>query len=1810
MPSDDEGPNFGYAYGTGASTWNPALRPESEKLVNGDHAVRPVKKKKSVSFEAGSKPPHEPSTFVTDDAQTLSAEPPSDDDFFDRYGSPDEVPTPITNLSNLMNESEGHVEPIETGTSVEESGPVQHQHSLEQPAADGKPGSGPEVEQSGVSLPLQSMQPGDSMEDGDADDVPSTVPDEVHPADPRDLNAAEDQQPLPSEEEKVPEVDHDVSANPSNHYEHQGEATLLEEAVDESAKEPLVDDMEPPPTSNWDDTDTNFSIGQELGNDAQPEVTHALPETQDEALAQPDVDNSGFDWGAPGAEELNGTEENDAFAGLGLTPAVEAGEPLLGESQQEKEAEDVDAAWADAFGDDDFLSDPVNESVDPSAFFDDGAGFLDEGDATTASAPTLDTTHLAQPGNRYAPPSASSTYSQSQQPYSSSRASASPFSPSPAFSPYQQQVPTRPSLNSSAQSFVAKSKGGYSSPYDLPEDIGKSRRRPVTRTVTSPLTQAPAPPPRSSSMSGVQSAVQPPSASNLSSTSLSPPTSSQSMQPPKTGFGATVVLSSKTSKSAGEFFAELPVVPKVRSATPSASGRYTPQQSAPSNVPPPPPSVPGSRSGPPTLPKNDTQTPPASQFQRPAPLEMFPDLPAEPARRDSLPIPQASARYSPAPGSVPAVNSRYSPAPPPPQSQGPRYSPVPPMQSGGSAHARYASEPRSQPQPFAPRTSSPLAQHTTPGEQDQPRPILGSAVSLPSVPHSRSSFDSGLPGLSQVREVEESHSAPPYAPANTSTPPPPRSGPPSAVTSPQKRTQNHYAPPSASLGAPSSFTPPQRSLSQSPSATLKAPRHAMTTSERPSSAHAVPTTSTLANFPAALPRRRGFTIEHDFIVPQDERANDQLERYKGSPVLSWGAGGNIVTMFPKQIPRYGSGSSAPMIKALPGEVKLQSIKTIFPLEESMAKFPGPLRSKGKKKEVVAWLQSVAESKDQDLNSLPMGDLDRARLTERVLLWKIMALLVEHDGKLEGVPAVEQAVSKVLVPEQVEQAGNAGSFTIAADLAHTTGVSAGAQSEPVDPSAVRELRSLLSQGKRQEAVWHAADKRLWAHAFLISSTFDKSLWKQVIHEFVRKEVKKLGDDTQSLAALYEVFAGNYEECADELVPASARAGFQMVSAADGQSSTRDIHKGLDRWRETLALILSNRSEGDVQSMASLGRLLASYGRTDAAHVCFLFARIVTNVSGVDDPNATVVLFGADHVNRRAEIGRDLESILLTEVYEFASTLSSQPTQAALPHLQAYKLTHAQILAEYGFKTEAQAYCDAIAASMKATTKVSNYYHPTLLGQLDDLAKRLSQAPADSSTVFSKPNINKVSGTLGRMFSNFVAGEDSDAGSNVSGPGADEAGPFGRLSGNTPTISPSASTTNLYGAMAGVPPTSSSKYVPQHQYTPRSSMEQSQSAYPAAPGSQYGASPHQPSVLSNPYAPSTYSPPGSQGSYAPNGLYATSQKPSYGAGPYQSTAPQDSDTAAANYPTPPITFDQPSAHQPAAPIEPEQGDYQPYSSYESPSSNTFEAPSSNSYEPPSYQPYQPDNEPSSAQNEDPDSPHQSKPKKKSFMDDDDDDDEIMRRAAALKGGSTGASDKAAKDRAADEAFRKAAEADGKSFICNVPPYPLTLLCSCTRQAESRGQEGLVRRLVQERSQCCTRAYQSQAWRGKLILLRSRPQEMGQQERRCGSSQRADVDSTASKRRTACKNAKCKHANTAGRCFNAAHACRRSKATIWTRVGRHTADWTAFHWPSIWPSVTSRYACRRKPSIWHAAHRWRTSVWSTLKTAYEHEQCQFYR
>ncbi|KAI9688295.1 MAG: Protein transport protein Sec16B [Bogoriella megaspora] len=1633
MAATEDGPDF-------SSAWNPAKRPDTlDDLYSVNHDNSRELQDKTPALRAGDVDAPQEGEFGPQIDQLGDNE--SDDDFFQRYGSPD-----------LAHEHPpAQVEPFDallrSGTDQGLSDKIQMSNTDAQVDLDNS-GSGtvPTAEQT------------DSLDNLEQ---------------PQILDTLQKQEP-------------ETTAN----YEHQSNLALADEAVDESATAPLMLDTDEPIFSQEASIPTHPSeisaepLDTPLPLESSIEISAMLdsPTLDSDISASGATDNFNLVAVEPTPDEISWGQETADTSGflsdlaskenideeLWKTGSVKQADSLeSGERQKEhKPAEDLDDVWKAALGDDELLED--NDADDNPFFADDGEGFLEESNVETHTTATQTATGAYQP----------STASRDQRNQLNTQ--------SGFVNTHQQflQNSQPKTLRSVAsQSFADQGKGGYASPYDLPMEV-RPKKRANAQSLESVPGQRPIAPPRSSSMQVTSPTGAVVAGPLQSATVLSPPPSRHSndgfnQKGPSNatapGPPAPPALATKPSNS--DFFADLLVKPRSKGS--AQNSRYAP--SATTFTPPPAaqPHFAPSADPPISSQRATSHTQFDTQLQGPSKVGPYESTGSLNETQRPQPGPPPTNRYSPTSQNIlPPLKAPTSVPPPRPSSQ--NYASNPTAQaSTGPAQNRYASAPKGPPppsysKPYAPRTSSPLASHqTSPGRSvgsvrsaSNPPSVIAEAsndivprqVSVPSSEALQRSMDSSSYGPQSVNSASVIQQLPSDGAQVNGLGLVAQGSPPKAQSN--YAPQNHAASEAynADLGLPS------RARTQSPGITMKSSRVEPISTQKATFAHSPssPSENYQRVIPANLGRRRGVSQDLGYLAPPDETAQDPLERWKGCPVFHWGMAGQVLTSFPKQIPRYGPGHAIPMMKCGPGEIIMQNSKTLFPLPDEISKFPGPLKSKGKKKEVSSWLgqriDMLRQHSQSSMFGMTQGSEAQSRSEEKILLWSVLRLLVEHDGVLEASPAVDQAVRNLLFSQPTEDIGGNPSFgpnTSSAAIVPSSATKL--LGEPIDPSAVEELRQHLLRGEREKAAWHAVDKRLWAHALLISSTLGADTRKQVVREFVRNEVRNVGSNTNSLGALYQVFVGNWEESIDELVPAAARAGFQMVSKSDGSGSAITANEGLDRWRESLCLILSNRTSDDSQAIMTLGKLLAGYGRIEAAHTCFLFARNLAYFGGADDPLSNICLLGADHVNQREELGQDLDSILLTEVYEFALSLGS--SSPIIPHLQSYKLYHADLLAENGFKSEAQQYCDAILAAMKSTTRPSAYYHGGLISQLDDLSKRISQSPKDStSSWISKPSMDKMSGTMWNKFQSFVSGEDSDAASNRSGGGGDgELGPFSKIAGESPVVSRSPSFTDLYGTYGGaapiaVPPASAnSRYAPTSQYASnhkavteqsihprqnysssqpsRLSLESSRSYDPLMPAS-HSTSPeimrshagqHEPRPSSTPYIPHSGPSPqliqsnGSQSLSPPGTGYSISSRHSWEApvtqdsvyGVNQSPHPSSGQFQSQEQ-VPPHSF-QPS---PANSFQAPSGSYGPSSSSYQPSS----------YEPSSYQPYEPTSD-AYANHEDADPGEDSKPKKKSYMDDDE-DDEIMRRAAALKSSTPSAG---SSGREPDDAVRRAAEAD---------------------------------------------------------------------------------------------------------------------------------------------------------------------------------------
>ncbi|OJD26533.1 hypothetical protein ACJ73_02088 [Blastomyces percursus] len=1271
--------------------------------------------------------------------------------------------------------------------------------------------------------------------------------------------------------------------------------------------------------------------------------------------------------------------------------------------------EDLAERWKAVLDDDDLLIDDDLDAGNPpnDAAKDVSTNYLSE-HAQGSPVPT----QQPPPVNHYTPhqPSSSTMISGLSGPdYGLLNANAT----AGAFPPQIQQHSIGPNPNM-PESFSNQAKAGYQSPYDLPMEIIRPKHRASQPTVSQPLP---------ASATSIQT---PPGKSSMAATR---PSSSSSAYVPLSHTPPPLSRSETEKAPSSSFFEELPVVSRVR---PSTASKYAPPQTAAQPVAPPQ----SNHMAPHVVPTASLARESSEQFQlqKPERLDPYSSLPVAPGPTVSGP----SSRYSPRP---PTLHSGFKP------SSSPRYSPAPPPSSGPPL-SKYASQAPagyspSSILPFQPRTSSPLARQENVSQQYPPTahspaevaptsfpapssfqppdqtlspPDIGRSQTMPSNQHLPYIGNGTRPGSQFPGHVGPQRSQPvriTYEPVlshtHSTTMPSYHQPPPTSVPHPQSPEQQ--------------ARPPRRSQTQSPSRLQYEPMLSSVPEpfQRPASVHS-PVTSLQSQAHQAI--KETPSMELDFIYPTDGQELDPLQRWKGAPIFKFGFGGIIAISFPKRTPRYATGQLVPKIKPSPGEIKICSIRDSFSQREPNMKFPGPLRAKSKKKEVISWLSSMISGFENDSTFLNRSSPQQH--DETILLWKIIRVMVEHDGLLAGNSDVENSLRSILspLPEKASPSSEAPVFHPQLSSVNEN-ISGEAQSEPMNVDGMETIRRSLLAGEREKAVWGAVDRRLWGHAMLISSTIDKSIWKQVMQEFIRREVKAVGNNTEPMATLYEIFAGNLEESVDELVPPSARAGLQMVSKIGGPGHAKNALAGLDKWQETLCLILSNRSPDDHVALLALSRLLSAYGRIEASHICALFAKstsVPLVFSGPDDPQSQIVLLGTDHRRYPFTFANDLNSVLLTEVYEFALSILSGSTTSIAPHFQAFKLQYALSLAENGNKAEAQQYCDSIGAILKSTTKPSPYYNQRFLLELDELANRLRQSPTGgSSSWMSKPSMEKVSGSILAKFNSFVAGDDSDGGSTGSGKAGDvDIGPFAKMVG-TPPISRSPSVHDAYATFGIGQPTTTmhttSRYAPGNQYAPYSSPDQyrgrgSLDSQRSPPSTSHSYTQGTASQELNRGMENNYHPIAQQNVYSPPSVQAGGstplQQPAYAhLAPVQEIhSSQGLEHADREQPIQFVGY-QPTLHQQST-IEQEIGSSASENqSYKPPAGTT-------GYERPSYEPGPVETDES----------EKGKPKT-SFMDDDDGD--FASRNEAIK-----KAEKERKDREADEAFRKAAEEDAKKPV----------------------------------------------------------------------------------------------------------------------------------------------------------------------------------
>ncbi|CAJ0846909.1 12758_t:CDS:10, partial [Entrophospora sp. SA101] len=588
--------------------------------------------------------------------------------------------------------------------------------------------------------------------------------------------------------------------------------------------------------------------------------------------------------------------------------------------------------------------------------------------------------------------------------------------------------------------------------------------------------------------------------------------------------------------------------------------------------------------------------------------------------------------------------------------------------------------------------------------------------------------------------------------------------------------------------------------------------------------------------------------------------NDPLGRSKGCPVVAFGFGGKVFTMFPRTVQRFtGTDQNIAIAKFAPSEFTIRTLKH-FIFTSDIDEFPGPLLMdnnkggvKAKKKQLNKYLGDKIISLQDSVMKFSGEEIEKKKLESTLVIWQLLKSLFENDGVIIGNPKIDETIRKILVPNIFVSENDESHFTVPASGSFDS--SQGLSQTPATTSlsyttsskSIDELQNLLLKGDRIAAIRLAMDENLWSHALIIASCVNKDTWKDVVNGFIRHEMGgQMGDAFQSngresLRVLYSLFAGNGPNAVKEFFPQRTllnQACYSPVNPVYSQTSNSSQFnlslntpyvvapvtpafspapinemqlERLIKWRETLAMIIANRSPGDSQAISALGDLLKEHGWVHASHICYILSPKSSINSGIDTPNTRFTLVGKDYLcSNSIDYFHDWEALRLTEIYEFGISLTGN--EGGLPFLQAYKLIYAWWLVDCGHLNEARRYCESIANIVKVYTKGSPYFHGCFLQKLKDLTQRLlehggsnSGTNESSSWTFAKKmpkaSLDSLWESLEGKFNKFVAGDSVDK-SDKKTPSTnfEPVGPFSHYSAITQPIPSRSTSADSYGGLS--------------------------------------------------------------------------------------------------------------------------------------------------------------------------------------------------------------------------------------------------------------------------------------------------------------------------------------------------------------------------------------------------------------------------
>ncbi|GMF38180.1 unnamed protein product [Phytophthora fragariaefolia] len=593
-----------------------------------------------------------------------------------------------------------------------------------------------------------------------------------------------------------------------------------------------------------------------------------------------------------------------------------------------------------------------------------------------------------------------------------------------------------------------------------------------------------------------------------------------------------------------------------------------------------------------------------------------------------------------------------------------------------------------------------------------------------------------------------------------------------------------------------------------------------------------------------------------------------------SCLVSFGFGGNAVTMFPKRklrlniagsgyrnSPRspqayFDNGGNGELRK---GPVSVYHMDQLHPKDkefEQMDNFPGPLTDDVSDEAILEYLDDRLKRSEMPTSA------DEAEDENDRLLLGILRILVKCNGKLRSDPGT-------LNP-----------------------------SDPNSPEA--QLIMLLSENSKRRCGNQ-------------SPTFPSTRKAQAVTRVLRTYLDETYATGDPCRALFMSFADQEEK--------SVQEPKRLLQTNSQQSANSLILSG---WVSHAQVLLANRTADTNKILTELGdRLWNESDAVAAAHICYLLAGIQVEAPM---PSSKMALLGGDHRNpKEARFYVSPGAVQRTEIYEWAHKHSKGASANLMIPFQGYKLIYAMLLADHGKLDTAFKYVTSMLAVIKAMTATmkpgTSMYLEGMKNQLTVLDDRLRQhlgqdrvASVAASTSRGggrkqggKWGLGSALSIMGKIVNRVVEGNDSaaaaPAGPSATTPGglyASEATPPAASYPSNPSVTaPTSSPAPSYPQqhVQQTPPTSSHgpSPVPLSSYghaTPPASQG-------SAPGSSNGYNRAPAAPPAGPYSRPTANAVPPSGPFSGNGRLGPQQQQTSGpfsgngkpapSGPYSNSGP---------------------------------------------------------------------------------------------------------------------------------------------------------------------------------------------------------------------------------------------------------------------------------------------------------------------------------